>query len=449
MTEPTAFADWSGACQDPVFVLCAGRSGSTLLRFLLDAHPELACPPETELPALCTQLASVWSLFSAAAGPAPRGGATAMPEAVIDGMRHVMDLMIGPYLAQRGKKRYCDKSLGSARHAALLLRMYPRARFLCLYRHPMDVIASGLESCPWGLNSYGFEHYIAGSPTNAVAALGRYWADHTGAILAAETDFPARCHRVRYEDLVAAPEEVARRIFAFLGVAPAPGVTGRFLSHERERFGRSDFKIWNTSGVRTDSVGRGWTVPASMLPASLMTTINEFNAQLDYRRVDGAWGTAERPSDMLEHAGLDGAGLEGGAGTGVVPLGSVLLGERLMAGLGRLDAAFTDRWQPHAAERFLVSATTPRGGDVRWLVDLASRTIGPGDGPDAGVVRWRTAGTAEAWQHVIEGGANLGVVFRRGELRYSDQGDAGAGSTAADTRVAMLADLLGITTWPA
>jgi hypothetical protein len=26
---------------DPVFVLCMGRSGSTLLRFLLDAHPDL------------------------------------------------------------------------------------------------------------------------------------------------------------------------------------------------------------------------------------------------------------------------------------------------------------------------------------------------------------------------------------------------------------------------
>ena len=181
MTEPTTCAQWAGACQDPVFVLCAGRSGSTLLRFLLDAHPDLACPPETELPTLCTQLASVWSLLRSAEGPVPQPGAA--PEPVIDGLRHVLDLMVGPYLAQRGKKRYCDKSLGSARHAALLLRMYPQARFICLYRHPMDVIASGLESCPWGLNSYGFEHYIGGSPTNAVAALGRYWTDHTAAVI--------------------------------------------------------------------------------------------------------------------------------------------------------------------------------------------------------------------------------------------------------------------------
>ncbi|MFD0856561.1 sulfotransferase, partial [Actinomadura adrarensis] len=55
-----------GASADPVFVLCAARSGSTLLRFLLDAHPDLACPPETNVPALVGQLATVWSLIEGA-----------------------------------------------------------------------------------------------------------------------------------------------------------------------------------------------------------------------------------------------------------------------------------------------------------------------------------------------------------------------------------------------
>jgi len=58
---------------DPVFVLCNGRSGSTLLRFMLDAHPDLACPPETNLPGLCVQLATVWSLIEGAPMSANRG----------------------------------------------------------------------------------------------------------------------------------------------------------------------------------------------------------------------------------------------------------------------------------------------------------------------------------------------------------------------------------------
>ena len=58
---------------DPVFVLCAGRSGSTLLRFLLDAHPDLACPPETRLPWLARQLATAWAVIEDAGPSGPSG----------------------------------------------------------------------------------------------------------------------------------------------------------------------------------------------------------------------------------------------------------------------------------------------------------------------------------------------------------------------------------------
>ena len=39
----------ASVCRDPVFILTASRSGSTLLRFILDTHPDFACPPETHL----------------------------------------------------------------------------------------------------------------------------------------------------------------------------------------------------------------------------------------------------------------------------------------------------------------------------------------------------------------------------------------------------------------
>jgi hypothetical protein len=228
-----------------VFVLCNGRSGSTLLRFLLDAHPDLACPPETNLPALCAQLATVWSLIEGAPLSANRGDEPPeVPEAAIAGVRATMDRMVGSYLARRGKKRYCDKSLGTARFAPLLTQVYPEARFVCVYRHPMDVIASGAEACPWGLNGYGFDPYIAATPGNAVMALASFWTDNTQITLAAEEQFADKCFRLRYEDLVADPEAAAAGVFEFLGVAAAPGVSQRCFSAERERFGPADYKIW-------------------------------------------------------------------------------------------------------------------------------------------------------------------------------------------------------------
>jgi hypothetical protein len=118
---------------------------------------------------MAVQLATVWSLIAGAPLSKERGDEPpVIPEEAIKGVRRTMDEMTGSYLARRGKRRYCDKSLGTARYAELLLRVYPEAKFLYLYRHPMDVIASGIEACPWGLNGYGFDPYIASSPGNAL-----------------------------------------------------------------------------------------------------------------------------------------------------------------------------------------------------------------------------------------------------------------------------------------
>src|ERR1700729_2605971 len=268
---------------DPVFVLCNGRSGSTLLRFVLDAHPELACPPETNLPGLCVQLATVWSLIEGAPLSANRGDEPPeIPQAAIAGVRETMDRMVGSYLARRGRKRYCDKSLGTARCAPLLRRVYPQARFICLYRHPMDVIASGMEACPWGLTGYGFDPYIAATPGNAVMALANYWVDNVRATLAAEESFPDAYFRLRYEDLVADPEAAAAAVFEFLGVPAGPGISQACFSAERERFGPADNKIWYTSAVSADSVGRGWSVPTGMIAPQLLEMMNELAGRLGY-----------------------------------------------------------------------------------------------------------------------------------------------------------------------
>jgi Sulfotransferase family len=305
---------------------------------------------------------NTWSVLAGSPRQKDRKGEMPpVPGPAIDGIRHTVSQMTGQYLARQAKKRYCDKSLDVARHADLLVELFPGVRFICLYRHPMDVIASGLESCPWGLKGFGFEDYAAGSPTNAVLALARFWADHTGEILAPEHRYPDRCHRVRYEDLATDPEGIADGIFAFLGV-PRPA-----------------------SGNRQ------------------------------------------------------------------VPRAYLLVGELLQAGLFRVSARFAQRWQSCSAESFFVIVTPPSRdtGPARWRVDLAARTVTLDDGTQAdgssGAVSWQITGSATAWERVIAGTANLNVALRRRELRFCDTGTEAA--TTAPTRISMLADLLGITSW--
>jgi hypothetical protein len=461
----------------PVFVLCNGRSGSTLLRFLLDAHPDLACPPETNLPAAAGQLARVWSLIEGAPVP-PKDDdeLPGIPDVAVAGVRRALDEITRSYLARRGKTktRYCDKSLGSARFASLLLRIYPDARFLCLYRHPMDVIASGIEACPWGLSGFGYEPYAASMPGNSVGALARCWADSVQKILGAEEQFAGSCHRVRYEDLVADPEGTAAGIFEFLGVGQQPGISERCFSAEREGAGPSDYKIWHTSQVTSSSVGRGWSVPAAMIPPSVIQTIRELTDQLGYLPVDDAWGTASVPADLrASSAGRIEADARGDStrwpgGEGIRQAASAdddtasalpvrplpqaeLIESALRAGLARTDKAFAGRWEPCSGESFALVATAPvdaGGTGSRWIVDLAAGTITtslvlPGlAGDDGDSTAWDIVGEADAWQAVLSGSVNLGVAMRRCELRYCQSTE----STSADARlrVGMLGELLSL-----
>jgi hypothetical protein len=442
--------DISVTTEPPVFVLCNARSGSTLLRFLLDAHPDLACPPETNLPALCAQLATVWSLIEGAPLSPDRGSEPPeVPDAAIDGIRHTVELMTSSYLGRRASTRFCDKSLGTARYAELLLRVYPEAKFLCLYRHPMDMIASGIEACPWGLTGYGFDSYIAGSPGNIVLALARYWADHTGAILAAEERFPQSCHRVRYEDLVTDPERTADEMFKFIGVPSAPDVTTRCFSDERERTGPADFKIWHTSQIRSDSIGRGWTIPVTRIPSQITDQLNELAEKLGYRQVDGGWGTTSAPADVRVDGEPTAAAKEGSRACDADGPGAMLLQRRLSAAITELDGAFSRRWGAQSDAPFGIVVTPAGGGgdDLRLRVDLTTRSItrSADDGDDA--TEWDVLGSDRMWEDVLGGSANLGVALRAQQLRYCDTGDDGR-PFSADSRIDLLSDLLGLATWP-
>jgi hypothetical protein len=124
---------------------------------------------------------------------AERPDVHALPDVSPEGLkviRETLDTAYGRYLEQRGKKRWCDKSLDTYQFAELILKVYPEARFICLVRHCMDVIASGGRNCPWGVSRYGFDPFVAQFPGNTVAAIGAYWLSCNQAILEFTTRIP-------------------------------------------------------------------------------------------------------------------------------------------------------------------------------------------------------------------------------------------------------------------
>jgi protein-tyrosine sulfotransferase len=291
------------ALSPPVFIVTAARSGSTLLRFILDSHPDLACPPESDIGVACASLARSWSVIGQAAAaragqPSPAG--LTLTDEALAALRAAADAVLGSYLAGTGKDRICDKSLSTVYFAGLLARIYPEARFICLYRHCMDVIASYIAAMPWGLGGSAGEPtflpmhgHVSRNPGDSVAAVAEYWLDCARRSAEFEAGHPGRCHRVRYEDLVADPEGTAAGVLAFLGLAPAPGITRACFRVAHDR-GPSDPKIWGTSRVQADSVGTGALVPAARLPGPARAGINDMLAALGYRIVTDGWNTAGR-----------------------------------------------------------------------------------------------------------------------------------------------------------
>jgi protein-tyrosine sulfotransferase len=296
-------AEEPGLALPPVFLLTAARSGSTLLRFILDSHPDLACPPELDIAVGCAYLARSWTVLgravasrpgAPAAGPAD--GGPVLPAEGRAALRGTADAVLGHYLRSTGKRQVCDKSLSTVYYAALMAEIYPEAKFICLYRHGMDVIASYVSAMPWGLSQPAVPQpeflpvhgYIARNPGNSVAAVAEYWADCTQRAARFEGENPGRCHRVRYEDLVEDPEGVTAGVLSFLGVAQVPGITGDCfrVSHDQ---GPSDSKIWSTRQVRKDSVGSGVAVPAARLAGRARADVNGMLSVLGYRIVDDQW----------------------------------------------------------------------------------------------------------------------------------------------------------------
>lgn len=421
---------------EPVIVLTAARSGSTLLRMLLDAHPDLACPPETNVVKVCAQLSAIFDVVgTAAGGTEPK-------------IRGVFDAVFADYLSRRGKRRWCDKSLATAGVAEWFASLYPRAKFICLYRHCFDVIGSGLDASPWGLMGYGFEQFAGRLGGNNVAALAAYWAEHTSRILQFEQANSDRCLRVYYERLAAQPEQTAAEIFAFLGIDKVPGITGLVFAaapYENGADGPGDHKIKATSKINAGSVGRGVRIPVDMVPAPQLAAINMLLAELGYTQVDDAWRTSPWPPTLL-------------AGDVTDPGPASFVGDEIMrtvlASIGeyisdRISARFPQAPAYEGGGQFGLVAYHIDGQRLArgWQVDTAARSvreIGFGNGHYiAG--DWLVTGDIETWLAVFAGRSNMASCMRNGALRYISMTESGPDAAQqAERRLAITRELLGL-----
>jgi hypothetical protein len=227
----------------PIIIGGFYRSGTSLLRRLLDAHSAVHCGPEIKF------FKNLHNDFPAD----PLGHVrlfSTLPSLGL-GSEEILDIFGGALIAaheaaasKAGKSRWADKDPENVLYLEEWQRLLPGGFFFVhVVRHPLDTLASLLE--------VGFRKTVPPSFEEKVESLKRFvqaGADY-------EERYPATSLRIRYEDMVTEPEATLANLFNGLSLRWESEVLEKFNLPQRGS-GVEDPKVSATRNVHDFSVGR-------------------------------------------------------------------------------------------------------------------------------------------------------------------------------------------------
>lgn len=204
----------------PFFVVGMARSGTTLLRAMLERHPEVAVPPESHfIPRIWARRRRYGSgghvedidlfLRDLVADPlfanwdlSPDAVRTRLAQDGPPTVAAAIAELYVAYAAKEGKSRWGDKTPDYVGNLQLLGDLFPAARFVHMIRDGRDVALSILDRSEL--------HARAATPAF-------FWARAIRQARAASRAVgPDRYLEIRYEDLLDDPEGELGRLCAFL-----------------------------------------------------------------------------------------------------------------------------------------------------------------------------------------------------------------------------------------
>jgi hypothetical protein len=201
----------------PIFIVGHERSGTTLMAATLDRHSRIAVPPETHFfNDLC---------------PAELADSTGEPPVMVNycfRSFRIRDLQISRedilarlnkthptwrnffletlklYAESRGKELVGEKTPNHWRETPQILKLFPDSKIIWLVRDGRDTVLS-LMNTPWKRHSNLGVHALQ-------------WKNTIEKMIGFESQFPDRILRVKFENLVTAPQAELQRVCQFIGV---------------------------------------------------------------------------------------------------------------------------------------------------------------------------------------------------------------------------------------
>lgn len=235
----------------PIFIVGVPRSGTTLLRVLLDSHSRILALPETPWvsgayggPLSLRQL-----LLDLADGPygAAKNVAGIDREAILEAGRVFLEKLFEPALAAREKTMVAFKTPSDIPHLEFLTDLLPGARYIHITRDGRDVALSQLAK----KGSFFLE--LRGYRSLSYANVFRRWVEwEQKAVSALSRPGLKVCH-LRYEDLIADTERQLRRLTDFLEIP----FESRMLDYADHAHDYPKWEAGSTDVVQRRSVSDG------------------------------------------------------------------------------------------------------------------------------------------------------------------------------------------------
>lgn len=196
----------------PFFIVGCGRSGTSLLRGILNNHPSLAIPLESLFIADYLRVADRIPLEQLKAlllrePELVEWGIEVQAEQVRDyaSIEDVIARVHEIYAHENGKSKWGQKTPRLVRHHELLRAHFPQIKFIHMVRDPRAVVSSLVRS---------------DVHRSTVWHATKRWIRDVEAGLKLEQRYEEGVLRVRYEDMVMDPEAELQQILEFLLVDP-------------------------------------------------------------------------------------------------------------------------------------------------------------------------------------------------------------------------------------
>jgi len=223
--------------QQPIFIFGKGRSGTTLLTMILNAHSQIAIAPEAHyfdkfwrkyqrynsFQNKSKYIKFVNYLFNSQEikvfGFSPEETKKLVNKILSEPQsshRIVLENILFCYAAKQGKPIWGQQTPGDIEVVARILKVFPQARIIQIIRDPRDIILS-LRKVPWGRKGNMIEHLkqwkrcVRLSEHNKCLNQQNYF-------------------EIKYETLLVGTEETVSKICSFVGAAFEP----QMLQHHKK-----------------------------------------------------------------------------------------------------------------------------------------------------------------------------------------------------------------------